>query len=87
VGPTGIDIGVARFAGPSILDGSFGTSGFALYDVGSGVNPNTNHATSAVLWHDRLIIVGTAEDGNGGTDIVALRLAPFDGIFKDGFQG
>ena len=86
-GTTGIDFGVARFSGPSTPDGSFGTNGFALYDVGSGVNPNTNHATSAVLWHDRLIIVGTAEDDSGGTDIVALRLAPFDGIFKDGFDG
>jgi uncharacterized delta-60 repeat protein len=86
-GSTGIDIGVARFSGPGTSDGSFGSSGFALYDVGSGINPNTNHATSAVLSHGRLIIVGTAEDDSDGTDIVALRLAPFDGIFKDGYDG
>ena len=84
---TSQDFGVQRLSGPSTADVSFGNNGFALYDVGSGVNPNTNHATSAVLWHGRLIIVGTAQDDSGGTDIVALRLAPFDGIFKDGFEG
>lgn len=85
---TGYDIGVVRYSGPSTSDGSFGTNGFALYDVGSTITtPNINTATSAVLWHGRLIIVGTAQDGAGGTDIVALRLKPFDGIFKDGFEG
>ena len=33
-----------------------------------------------------LIVVGTADDAQGGTDIVALRLAPFDGIFRNGFE-
>jgi len=89
----GYDIGVARFSGPSTPDtsfnaGSFGSQGFAFYDVGStATTPNLNTATSAVLWHGQLIVVGTAQDAAGGTDIVALRLAPFDGIFKDGFEG
>jgi uncharacterized delta-60 repeat protein len=87
------DLAVARFSGPSTPDtsfnaASFGSQGFALYDVGStNTVSNLNTATSAVLWHGRLIIVGTAQDAAGGTDIVALRLAPFDGIFKDGFEG
>jgi len=88
----GYDIGVARFSGPTTPDTSFNATsltsqGFALYDVGSTTSPNLNTATSAVLWHGQLIIVGTAQDAAGGTDIVALRMAPFDGIFKDGFEG
>lgn len=85
------DVGVARFSSPSTPDtsfnaGSFGSQGFAFYDVGSSATVhNLNTATSAVLWHGQLIIVGTAQDAAGGTDIIALRLAPFDGIFKDGF--
>lgn len=84
---TGYDFGVLRLSGPSTPDTSFGTSGFALYDVGStAMTVNNNFAKSAVLWHDRLIIVGTAEDPQGGTDIVVVRLAAFDGIFKNGFE-
>ena len=88
----GYDLGVARFSSPSTPDTSFnaaslGSQGFAFYDVGSTTTANLNTATSAVLWRGRLIIVGTAQDSSGGTDIVALRLAPFDGIFKDGFEG
>ena len=79
-------------AGPSTPDtsfdaGSFGSEGFEFYDVGSTpTSSNLNSATSAVLWHGQLIIVGTAADASGGNDIVVLRLAPFDGIFKDGFE-
>jgi uncharacterized delta-60 repeat protein len=80
------DIGVARYSSPSTPDTSFGSGGFAFYDVGStSTIHNLNTATSATLWHDRLIVVGTAQDATAGTDIVVLRLAPFDGIFKDGF--
>jgi len=83
----GYDIGVVRYSGPSTPDTSFGSGGFAFYDAGStSTIHNLNTANSATLWHGRLIIVGTAQDSVGGTDIVALRLAPFDGIFKDGFD-
>jgi len=80
------DIGVARYSSPSTPDTSFGSGGYAFYDVGStSTIHNLNTVTSATLWHDRLIVVGTAQDATAGTDIVVLRLAPFDGIFKDGF--
>jgi uncharacterized delta-60 repeat protein len=84
---TGYDFGVLRLSSPSTPDTSFGTNGFALYDVGSTpTTVNNNMATSAVLWHGRLIMVGTATDPAGGTDIVIVRLAPFDGIFRNGFE-
>lgn len=83
---TSVDFGVVRLSGPSTPDTSFGTNGFALYDVGSSLNPNPNYAASAVFAHSRLVIVGNAQDAQAGTDIAVIRLAPFDGIFRDGFD-
>ncbi|MEO5623977.1 MAG: delta-60 repeat domain-containing protein [Dokdonella sp.] len=83
---TGNDLGVLRMSGPSTPDTSFGTNGFALYDVGSNPNSNPNYTASAVFSNGRLIIVGSAQDTQVGTDIVAVRLAPFDGIFRNGFD-
>jgi hypothetical protein len=84
---TSQDFGVLRLSGPSTPDTSFGGSGFALYDVGSGINPNPNYSSSAALTRRGLVIVGTAQDDTAGIDVALVRLAPFDGIFKDGFEG
>lgn len=85
---TGYDFGVSRLFAPSVIDTSFGTNGFALYDVGStSTSVNTNQIGGAVFDHGKLIIVGTAQDATAGTDIVAVRLKGFDGIFKNGFEG
>jgi len=84
---TGNDIGVMRLSTPVAADTTFGTDGFVLVDVGSTFShANADTATSAVLWNDRLIVVGTTQDTLGGTDIVALRFAQFDGIFKSGYE-
>ena len=81
--PTSYDIGVMRVA-----DTSFGNNGKAFYDVGSTASyANQNTAASAVFdGHGRLLIVGRAQDTLGGSDLIAIRLAPFDGIFKNGFD-
>jgi len=85
--PSAYDIGILRLYSANTFDASFGSGGFALYDVGSFPDPNDNTATSAVFDNGGgLIVVGTADDALGGTDIVALRLAPFDGIFRNGFD-
>lgn len=84
---TSQDFGVLRLSGPSTPDTSFGSGGFALYDVGSGTNANANYATSAVLTSRGLVIVGTAQDDTAGIDVALVRLVPFDGIFKNGFEG
>jgi hypothetical protein len=84
---TSQDFGVLRLSGPSTPDASFGSGGFALYDVGSGVNANSNHATSAALTRRGLVILGTAQNDTAGIDVALVRLAPFDGIFKNGFDG
>jgi len=34
----------------------------------------------------RLIVAGYTSDSAGGTDIAVARFAPFDGIFKNGFE-
>jgi uncharacterized delta-60 repeat protein len=34
----------------------------------------------------RLVLVGSADDPRGGTDIAIARLKPFNGIFKNGFD-
>ena len=58
-----------------------------MYDVGSTSTFVANqYAISAVITHGRLIVVGTTDDALGGTDITAIRLVPFDGIFKNGFD-
>ena len=84
---TSQDFGVLRLSGPSTPDTSFGSGGFALYDVGSGMNANPNHAVSAVMTSRGLVIVGTAQNDTAGIDVALVRLAPFDGIFKNGFEG
>lgn len=86
---TGYDFGVLRQSSAGMPDTSFGPNGngYALYDVGSTIAfANSNHASSAVFWHGRLIIVGSAQDATAGTHIAVIRLAPFDGIFRNGFD-
>ncbi len=83
---TSTDFGVLRLSAPSTPDTLFGSNGFALYDVGSNPNANPNRASSGVFSHGRLIIVGSAQDAQVGTDIALVRLAAFDGIFRNGFD-
>jgi uncharacterized delta-60 repeat protein len=90
-GAAGLMFGMARLNLPGIysnfsLDSGFngrGTEGvyFNIRPSGIGSFLTTNNGRSAALANGKLVVVGDTL----GTDMAIGRLAPFDGIFKNGF--
>lgn len=88
----GLMFGMARLNLPEAhsnfsLDTSFngrGTEGvyFNIRPSGIGTFLTTNHGRSAAFANGKLIVAGDTL----GTDAAVGRLAPFDGIFKNGFD-
>jgi uncharacterized delta-60 repeat protein len=91
-GAAGLMFGIARVNLPGTysnfsLDATFagdGTEGlyFNVRPSGIGSFITTNHGHSTAFANGKLIVVGDTL----GTDMAIGRLAPFDGIFKNGFD-
>lgn len=94
------DFGIGRLSVQGFLgiqaDTSFGAGGihpgFALIDysqcgqVACSFDSNDVAQSETFDNQGRLLVVGEADDPNGGTDIAIARFAPFDGLFKNGFD-
>lgn len=88
----GLMFGIARLNLPGIysnfsLDSGFNGRGaegvyFNFRPSGIGSFITTNHGRSAAFADGKLVVVGDTL----GTDLAVGRLAPFDGIFKNGFE-
>ncbi|MBS0488250.1 MAG: hypothetical protein JSS13_12970 [Proteobacteria bacterium] len=98
-GAAGLMFGIARLNFPFYtnftLDAGLngrGTEGvyFAARPTGIGTFITGNHGRSAAFAHGELIMVGDTllnpNSGTSPTDMAIARLAPFDGIFKNGFD-
>lgn len=91
-GAAGLMFGIARLNLPGTysnfsLDTTFAGDGaegayFNVRPSGIGSFITTNHGNSAAYTNGKLIVVGDTL----GTDMAIGRLAPFDGIFKNGFD-
>ncbi len=94
-GAYGLMFGIARLNLPGTysnfsLDTGFngnGTEGvyFNERPDGIGLLTTTNHGRSATFANGKLIAAGDTI-APGGTDMAVARLAPFDGVFKNGFD-
>lgn len=91
-GAAGLMFGIARLNLPGTysnfnFDTGFNGRGaegvyFNIRPSGLGSFLTTNHGNSATFANGKLVVVGDTL----GTDMAIARLAPFDGIFKNGFD-
>lgn len=90
--PHGPTFGIARVELPQsatfTIDPHFAGGGpvseyFVARPDGVGLQMTSNQGTSAAFANGKLVVVGST-DSSG--DIAAARFAPFDGIFKNGYE-
>jgi uncharacterized delta-60 repeat protein len=92
----GDDFAFERFSVSSqngvLRDSAFNNGAGVMLDWGSYHTPvssyisNERVQSAAFDPQGRLIVAGYTSDSAGGTDIAVARFAPFDGIFKNGFE-
>jgi uncharacterized delta-60 repeat protein len=92
----GDDFAFERFSVSSqngvLRDSSFNTGAGVMLDWGSYHTPVSSYVSNERVQsaafdpQGRLIVAGYTSDSAGGTDIAIARFAPFDGIFKSGFE-
>jgi uncharacterized delta-60 repeat protein len=92
--PYGQMFGIARFNFPGFgefpFDSNFNGKGvegvyFAERPTGIGLLTTTNYGLSGTFANGKLVVAGYTQ-ASGGNAIAVTRLAPFDGIFKNGFD-
>ncbi len=92
--PVGEMFGVARFGLPAYSNFTFDTTlngkgvegvYFAERPTGFGTLMTTNYGLSGAFANGKLIVAGYTQ-GSGGNQMAIIRLAAFDGIFKNGFD-
>jgi hypothetical protein len=93
---SGDDFAVARLAKPVYTD--FGNDAYfhsgspVLIDWGSYHTPVSSYVSAERILsgtfdaQGRLLVVGYSGDPAGDNDIAVARFAPFDGIFRNGFE-
>jgi uncharacterized delta-60 repeat protein len=88
----GFDGSLGTDADPSFNGGMSNRGGFSMIDYSAcgqescSFTSNDRAQSGAFDVLGRLVVVGSADDPRGGTDIAVARLKPFNGIFKNGFD-
>jgi uncharacterized delta-60 repeat protein len=82
-GPSGDDIGVARFNTNGTLDTAFGNGGLVTYTTPGA---HSDSASSLVLQADHKIVVAGSSTGNGNNELLLLRYNS-DGSLDTSFNG
>ena len=88
----GIDGYLGTDADTGFRGGMSDNPGFSMIDYSvcgqqsCSFTSNDQAQSAAFDASGHLVVVGTAQDSRGGTDIAIARLKPFDGIFKNGFE-
>jgi uncharacterized delta-60 repeat protein len=88
----GFDGSLGTDADPGFHGGMSNRGGFSMIDYSvcgqetCSFTSNDRALSGAFDAQGRLVVVGSADDPRGGTDIAIARLKPFDGIFKNAFE-